>query len=117
MDSNESRTESGTATPNPRGLKATVTIMGVLLVVGFFVVFVTIIYRVVSPGDDREAAAARGVFGEVDVALPVGARIVGTEYAGDKAIVRLRDAGGLETLIILDTKRGHEAGRFQLVPR
>jgi hypothetical protein len=101
--------------PPPRGLKTAVVIMGVLLIVGFIIVFGTIIYRVVAPGDEAgDAAAPRGVYGAVDVALPAGAAIVSTGVSGDRAVVRIRAGDGTESLVVLDLRRGHELGRFRL---
>ena len=108
--------EIGDVPPNPRGLKAAVTIMGILLVVGFFVVFVTIIYRVVSPGDGEKASTPRGLYGEVDVTMPKDAQIVSTDLQGDRALIRIREVDGAETLMVFDVRRGHELGRFRLKP-
>ena len=88
--------------------------MGVLLIVGFIVVFITIIYRVVASGDASQAAAPRGVFGQVDVNIPAGATIVSTTVDGDRALVRMSGADGVQTLIVFDIRRGHEVGRFRL---
>lgn len=89
--------------------------MGVLLILGFAVVFGTIIYRVVSPGDDGGAPVpARGTFGDVDISLPTGASIISTEISGERALVRTRAETGEEALIILDLRRGRELGRFRL---
>lgn len=88
--------------------------MGILLVVGFFVIFVTIIYRVVSPGDGPQATAPRGVYGDVAVKLPKGSEIISTEFHGDRAMVRTRSSEGTEMLIVFDVRRGYEVGRFHL---
>jgi len=90
--------------------------MGVLLIVGFFVVFATIIYRVSSSGDGTESATPRGVFGEIDVGIPAGAKIISTTLDGDRALLRIVGADGVETLIIFDIRRGLEVGRFRLNP-
>lgn len=104
--------------PPARGLKLTVLIMGVLLVIGFIVVFSTIIYRVVVSGDEaKSSASTRGTFGAVEVAVPAGARVVATDLRGDRALVRLRVGEGVqsrEELLVLDIKRGIVLGRFRL---
>ncbi|MFV2091581.1 MAG: hypothetical protein ACC634_00705 [Hyphomicrobiales bacterium] len=104
--------------PPARGLKLTVLIMGVLLVLGFVVVFATIVYRVVASGDEAKSpASARGAFGAVEVAVPAGAQVVATDLRGDRALVRLRvgeGVAGREELLVLDIKRGIVLGRFRL---
>ena len=106
--------ESGDIPPNPKGLKAAVLIMGILLVVGFFVVFITIIYRVVSPGDPDVSTARKGIFGSVEVGLTKGAEILSSTVDGDRAVVQVREADGSQMLIVMDIRRGHETGRFVL---
>ena len=107
--------------PPARGLKLTVMIMGVLLVIGFAVVFTTIVYRVAASGDeDKSPARSRGVFGVVEVPVPVGGQVVATDLRGDRALVRLKvgeGANGFEEMLVLDIKRGVVLGRFRLTPK
>jgi hypothetical protein len=96
----------------PRALKVAVIAMGAALVAGFAVVITTIVYRAANP--EAGSAAADQGFGEVQVAAPPGAQVVGTVLDGRRALVTLRGADGRETLIILDVIRGQEVGRFAL---
>ena len=105
------------APPPHRALKAAVLIMGILLIVGFFVVFTTIIYRTVnSGGESRVSQRPSGPsYGNVEVSLPSGAIVGETELDGDRMIVRYT-LNGATGYIVFDIKRGYEIGRFNLRP-
>ena len=102
--------------PTPRGLKAAVYTMGILLVVGFIVVFSTIVYRTVNSGneDQPKIRDTRNGYGTIESALPSGAVIQETLLDGDRMTVRFIDSG--ETgILIFDIKRGKELGRIKFV--
>lgn len=94
--------------------------MGVLLVIGFIVVFSTIIYRSVKLGSDEEVAQSlpRGAFAPVEAAMAPGARLEAVELDGDRlaATTRLENGEGSE-IILFDIRRGHELGRVRLQRR
>ncbi len=99
----------------PRGLKAAVYTMGILLVVGFIVVFSTIIYRTVNSPDKGQGShrAAGEGYGTIETALPAGALIQETQLDGDRLIVRFsvdRETG----IVVYDIKRGMQLGRISL---
>ncbi|MBZ0216261.1 MAG: hypothetical protein K8F25_06910, partial [Fimbriimonadaceae bacterium] len=87
--------------PTPRGLKAAVYIMGILLIVGFIVVFSTIVYRTVNSGseDQPRIRDTRDGYGTIESALPTGATIQETLLDGDRMTVRFID--GAETGIVI----------------
>lgn len=91
--------------------------MGILLVVGFTVVFSTIIYRAVkiAPGESAAAAAQRG-FGVIEAGRSAGAQIGRVILDGDRLAVELHDEAGGE-IVIFDLRRGGELGRIRFVTR
>jgi len=117
MNSNPSPDTGADVPPPPRALKAAVLIMGILLIVGFFVVFTTIIYRTVNSGN--ESGVSRGSvtsgYGEIETRLPAGATVGETTLDGDRLVVRYT-LGDRTGFLVLDVKRGHELGRFLMAP-
>jgi len=95
-------------------LLATVIVMGVLLLIGFVVIFSTIVYRVVSSPDPVEVSV-RGQFGSVDVSVATGTSLLGTTFIEDRLSI-VTSSEGIAEVIIIDTKRGIELGRVRLVP-
>ena len=111
-------------------LKASVIIMGILIVVGMTILLVTVIKRY-GEGDPATAGAAgsssslgaglsvpveRG-FGERAVAIPKGAEPLETRLDGGRLVVRLRLADGTSALLILDAASGEKLGLIRLDPR
>lgn len=107
-------------------LKASVIIMGILIVVGMTVLLATVIKRY---GEDDPAMAAassssaglsapieRG-FGERAVAIPKGAEPLETRLDGSRLVVRLRLSDGTSALLILDASSGEKLGLIRLDPR
>lgn len=96
-------------------LLASVIVMGVLLLIGFIVIFSTIVYRVVSSPDPVEVSV-RGQFGAVDVPVAHGTALLGTSFIEDRLSI-VTSSDGIAEVIIIDTKRGIELGRVRLVPQ
>ena len=104
----------------PRALKFAVIAMGVILIVGFAAVFITIGYRVANPerpvdalvGDAAGSAAAPAAFGTVSLDAPAGARVVGTALDGTRALITVRAGSGPDTVIVVDLATGAEIGRI-----
>ena len=94
--------------------------MGVILIVGFAAVFITIGYRVANPERPVDAvvegAADSGgatvTFGNVALDAPEGARVVGTTTDGNRALITVRAASGPDTVIVVDLVTGAEIGRI-----
>lgn len=91
--------------------------MGVLLIVGFIVVFSTIIYRAVNPPPPGSGAGAssRAGFGDLEAILPPGGRIGDMILDGDRLAVRVDGPLGSE-ILVFDVRRGRQLGRIQLRP-
>lgn len=102
--------------PQYRGLKTAVIVMGILLVVGFILVFSTIIYRTVNLGDDEGAPGVATTAKGYDraIALPAGAQVQRVTPDSDRLLVEVVQADGVRMLIVLDARRGREIGRFRL---
>jgi len=111
-------------------LKASVIIMGVLILVGLTVIVVVIISRYggdkapgnaagnsrASQSSSIAAPVARG-FGERAIAIPKGAETVETRLDGNRLVVRLRLADGATGLLFLDSTTGERLGLVRLDPR
>ncbi|MDP2621137.1 MAG: hypothetical protein Q8P46_13365 [Hyphomicrobiales bacterium] len=97
----------------PRGLKAAVMIMGLLLIGGFMALFSAIVYRAVKPGPGAVSEVAG--FGEIEALIGEDAEIGAIGLDGDRLAVQIRGPGGPE-IILFDLSRGRELGRIRLRP-
>lgn len=116
QDTGSVEPESGEAGPppsNPRFLKGLVIVMGVLLVVGFIVVFATIIYRAVNLPSSPGARAAASWFGDLPVTVPAGYRVAEMIADGSRLHVRVSGSEG-EQILVIDTRSGALVGRVVL---
>jgi hypothetical protein len=111
-----SAADQGVAIAPSRTLKIAVVVMGVILVVGFIAVFITIAYRVANPRVIAPGEAGHEKGFEHRVALPGGAEVSGLEFTGDRVLVTVTAADGAKSLIVLDATRGRTIGRFALEP-
>ncbi len=98
-----------------RALKVLVVVMGVLLVGGTAALMVAVIDRARHRQAEPTSAAAGHAFAST-VDLPPGARIIGTEVAGERLIVRVALAEGGEALILIDPRSGVRLGTIELRP-
>jgi len=92
-----------------QALKILVVALGVLLIAGVVALAVGIAYRLNHGRETPSPAAARlAPHGGAPrfVALPAGARILGTQSDGDRVMVRLGLADGGERLMLLDWNTG-----------
>ena len=97
---------------NVRMLKAAVTIMGVMLVVGTVILVIGIVWKA-SQLPKRSAAGAGG-FPALDIAVPPGASVRSLAIDGDRMAVTLDSAPN--EIVIIDIGRGEEVGRIRLKP-
>ncbi|MCA8927063.1 MAG: hypothetical protein KDC18_03280 [Alphaproteobacteria bacterium] len=88
-------------------IKAVVIGMGVLILVGFVVVAVTLVMRTQDMG--TPTAAFQGL-----VTLPPGTRIAETRVGDGRIVLRLDGADGSQSLLILNATDGSEQGRVNL---
>ena len=95
--------------------------MAILAVV--VVIVVTIIQRAGNLAADREPAeaaatgeAAPATFGDQQVSIPAGDRIVAMIATGDRLILRLDRPDGGEYLVVVDLKTGTRLGTIRLGP-
>ena len=106
-----------------RALKGLVIGMGVVILIGFAVVVVALIERAErapsTPAQSAPSTVQRpspGVFGDVAVALPLGAQVVGTATDAGRLIVHLRLADGNARVLVIDLATGRRLGAIRLVP-
>jgi hypothetical protein len=97
----------------PRGLKAAVVIMGVLLVVGFIALFSAIVYRAVKSGPGVRSQAAG--FGEIEALIGEGERIGTMQLEGNRLAVELFGPRSRQ-IVLFDLATGRELGRIRFNP-
>jgi hypothetical protein len=97
---------------NVRLLKAAVSIMGVLLVVGTMVLVGAIIWKASRlPATTTTGTAGFEAF---DIAVPAGSTVRSVEMDGDRMAVTI--AGARDEIVVLDLRRGEVVGRIRLAP-
>lgn len=96
-----------------KALKALVLGMGVLLVAGLGLLVYGVSTRMGNP--PVTASRPTGGFGEVEIALPAGARVEQMAIAGERVVLRL-SGGGPERVLVLDPASGRVSGSFALMP-
>lgn len=85
-----------------RSLKLLVVVMGVMLVTGTIALVAAVMLRGRSGALDSGARAVAAT----EVVLPAGARVVTTEMAGDRLLVRLTLPQGGEQLLVFNLSTG-----------
>lgn len=93
--------------------------MGILLIVGFMVVVITIAYRAVKLGQDGPAQSAvtdRHGFSRLDVEVEPDTLISQIELDGNRMAVHVtKDAA--DEILIIDIKKGELLGRVRLLEK
>ncbi len=103
-----------------QALKALVIFMGILIMAGMALLVYGLVTR--TGGDGEEAAGGGGTlgtpFGALDLAVPAGCVIAGTELSGERLVVRLDGLAerGCQQVVIVDLAGGRELGRVKAVP-
>ena len=90
-------------------VKVIVIAMGVLIVIGFIVVAVTLVARM------QDAAAPDEAY-RTTVSLPRGAEVVETTITEDHILLRLSGDVEGDWLLVIDAGTGVERGRTRLLP-
>jgi hypothetical protein len=91
-------------------LKAAVTIMGVLLVLGTILLVAAIVWK--ASRLPESSAAGAGSFDAFDIAVPPGGTVHAIAIDGDRMAVTLQ--GDRDEIIIVDLRRGAVLGRIGL---
>ena len=94
--------------------------MGVLIIAGMGVIGVTMVRRITSASTDTvETTATTEItvagFGQVELAVPAGARLVDMDVDGDRLVLHLETADGSRVLVI-DLTTGKTVGAIDLAP-
>ncbi len=117
-----------------QALKALVIGMGILILVGFGIIGVTIYKRATAPepeiatdgiiGGALEGAASRqmrpsasglpSAFGTGDITLPAGAKIEDLAVGDGRIVLQLRLDSGARRLLVLDLASGAQLGAVNL---
>jgi hypothetical protein len=95
-----------------RALKILVTVMGIVIVVGFGVVIAVIAGRLAR----RDATSMPRTFAAGAVNIPHGARIEAMTAASDRLILDLVLPGGGRDIIVIDLVTGARLGTIELHP-
>jgi Family of unknown function (DUF6476) len=88
-----------------RALKVLVVVMGVALVAGSVALVAALVLRA-ERGGSATAAGGGGSAEPLHAALPAGSRIIATELAGDRLVVRVALAGGGEAIYLFNARSG-----------
>ena len=94
-------------------MKGVVIFLGVLLILGFVVIFSTIIYRSVKLAEGKDTGTTKSGFAAFDVPVAGDGTVTGIDVDGNRMAIHRRDADGDEILVI-DIRRGHLLGRVRL---
>jgi hypothetical protein len=89
-----------------RSLKVLVIAMGVILIGGMAALVVAVSGRIEARRVASGAPTAATSAAPHRLSLPAGARILGTELAGDRLLVRVALAEGGEELWLIDARSG-----------
>jgi hypothetical protein len=95
-----------------RALKIFVTVMGVVIVVGFGVVFAVIAGRMAR----RAPATAVHPFAGGTIVIPAGARVEAITASADRLILDLALPDGAHRIIVVDSVTGARLGTIELRP-
>ncbi|MEO3428915.1 hypothetical protein AAFN88_08675 [Pelagibius sp. CAU 1746] len=121
-----------------QALKALVIFMGILIMAGMALLVYGLVTRTgdgagEGAGETATGAAAVGAmtgagrggagapitpFGALDLVVPDGCSLAGSELAGDRLVVRFTGQAerGCQQLVIVDLASGRELGRVKAVP-
>jgi hypothetical protein len=106
---------------NIRLLKGIVIGLGALIFVGLAVVVATIVHRAGQPMAAPQPVVKTEIIPEVPVAfgskkldLPPGSRLIEIRPDGDRLILRVRQVGGIEQLVIVSLLTGERLGSIDL---
>ncbi len=93
--------------------------MGIMLIVGFMIVVVTIAYRAMKLGEDTPAvnpASSKHGFSLLDVEVEPDTLISQIELDGNRMAVHVTK-GSADEILIIDIRRGELLGRVKLIEK
>lgn len=90
--------------------------MGVLLIAGIIALGFGVKYRIDHPRPVAAAPPATPPAYASTIDLPAGARVVGAEASGDRLVVRVEQAGGVQELIVINLATGATVSTVTLRP-
>jgi hypothetical protein len=101
-----------------RALKVLVIVMGILLVVGTIGLVLAVMNRANHPiaATTAPAAATPPADGSSTIDLPAGAKVIATEFSGDRVLIRVGLVDGAEQLILVNAVTGLRLGLVTLRP-
>jgi len=96
-----------------------VVVSGGIMMLGLIAVFAAIVYKLGMLGDAVAPSGAGERFAagivEAPIILPAGARLVGADLDGDRALLTV-ETDGASTLLLVDLATGNVLGRYALTP-
>lgn len=95
-----------------RSIQALVMVMGVMIVAGMALVG----YQIVTAVGEPSSPVAPASFGEVELALPPGARVVDMATTDGRLVLRVEAGDGRQQLYLLDPSTGALVGTIALTP-
>ena len=107
-----------------RALKFAVVGMGVLIVIGLVIIFVTIAKRM-GGGKGADDAAAQGhplpaaavaPFGDTVITIPRGGRMVDFRSDGNRLLIHVRPPGLEDVIHVIDLATGKPLGTVTVAP-
>lgn len=121
---------TGRVTKFMRWLKASVIVMGILIVAGTAAIAVMLAMRAEDDGAAGGVASGEGasggaasdgassgvVAGAGRLVLPAGARVMETALDGDRIALRIGLAGGGQRVVVIDARTGRRIGTVDVVP-
>lgn len=99
-----------------QALKALVIFMAVLIVAGMVLLVYGLVTRTGAP--DGSLLGAGGAPAGLDLPVPDGCAIAGTQISGDRLVVRLDGLAerGCQQLLVVDLAQGRLVARLRAVP-
>ena len=105
--------ESGKGRDSAAFMKGVVIFLGILLVLGFVVIFSTIIYRSVKLAEGKDVSTTKRGFAPLEVSVAADSAVTGIDVDGNRMAVHTRGAEG-EEILVIDIRRGELLGRVKL---
>jgi hypothetical protein len=107
--------------PKNTGLKILVSVLGAVLVLGFFGLVGTIVYQAAEKSSAAEEADGAGkalpAFGDITIPMRQGERIARIQPTGDRLFVELATTDGNSRLVVIEQATGRVLGSIAFAPQ